>query len=793
MDSGNRNTVPIINLRNQEKEMGSTSCRSGETPQPVEEVFEEEIATYPMYGKFIWRHENVSRLSSKVVHSRVYVLGDSKWRIFLQRMGQGDNDVSLYIKVANAASLPFGWTIYVEYKLTIINQFTTNLNFQKASCHHFNAKDNHHGFSCFMPLEVFRGAYFGYTIGDACSIEVEIISYGVTKPWPNSQKKEIEFVGLKNQGATCYLNSLLQTLYYISYFRKVVYQMPTNHNDEPKENIPLALQRLFYNLQHSESSVATNELTRSFGWDQSDAFVQHDVQEMNRLLCEALEESMKGTAMDGALRQLFEGHHKYYIECINVDYTSSRTESFYDLQLDVKGCRDVYASLDKFIEVEHLDNDNKYHAGHFGLQDARKGILFMDFPPVLQLHLKRFEYDIEQGIFVKINDRYEFPIQLDLDKDNGKYLSPEADKTKRNLYTLQSVLVHSGGIDGGHYYVYIRPDLSSNHWYKFDDEKVSRQDVDTTIEGLYGGEQDVMPSYFGMSMKNSNAYMLVYIRESDKENILCAADENDIAMPLRERLRREIKGMKEIAETDAHTVVKVATDEDISNQIGSETYFDLVNFDNVRGFHVWRFMPLNIFKDVVAKDFGFPSQYLRYWICAERNNGSCRPLRALTSHDSSQSVGDLHDLYGIHGPLKLFLELEIGPDSCLVPPPSITTDDILLFFKIYDPEYEKLRYAGRLFVNHFTKPTHILTKLNELAGLDAHQSIELYEEISQEPHLMCEPIDKDLSFMSGEIGNGDIVCFQKSISPEIMELLSLPDIPTFLKYQHIIQYDNGEK
>ncbi|XP_051113566.1 ubiquitin C-terminal hydrolase 13-like isoform X2 [Andrographis paniculata] len=226
------------------------------------------------------------------VYSSVYVLGDSKWRIFLRRMGQGDNDVSLYIKVVNAASLPFGWSIYVEYKLTIINQFTTTLNFQKVSCHHINAKDNHHGFSCFMPFEVFCGAYFGYTIGDACSIEVEIISYGVTKRWPNSQKKEIEFVGLKNQGATCYLNSLLQTLYYISYFRKVVYQMPTNHNDEPKENIPLALQRLFYNLQHSESSVATNELTRSFGWDQCDAFVQHDVQEMSRLLCEALEESM---------------------------------------------------------------------------------------------------------------------------------------------------------------------------------------------------------------------------------------------------------------------------------------------------------------------------------------------------------------------------------------------------------------------------------------------------------------------------------------------------------------------
>lgn len=37
---------------------------------------------------------------------------------------------------------------------------------------------------------------------------------------------------------------------------------------------------------------------------------------------------------------------------------------------------------------------------------------------------------------VQINDRYEFPLQLDLDRENGKYLSPDADRSVRNLYTL---------------------------------------------------------------------------------------------------------------------------------------------------------------------------------------------------------------------------------------------------------------------------------------------------------------------------------------------------------------------
>ncbi|XP_051113564.1 ubiquitin C-terminal hydrolase 12-like isoform X2 [Andrographis paniculata] len=795
---GNLNAVPIINLMNQRKEKErekeeeeeeeeeeSTLSLLGGSSQPIEvEVPGETIAEYPMRGKFVWRVENIS--GSELVYSSVYNLGDSKWRIMILPRGQGHKFVSLYLEVANATSLPIGWSIFVQFKLAIVHPYDSDLTFPREAYHHFNAEESDQGFPCFMPLQVFHSQCFGYVVDDACTIEAEVVSYGVTECWQNDFKKEVEFVGLKNQGATCYLNSLLQTLYYISSFRKVVYQMPTSYTDEPAKSIPLALQRLFYKLQYSKSSVATNELTGSFGWNRLDVSnTQHDVQEINRLLCEALEEFLKGTAVDGAIKQLFEGHHKNYIECIYVDYSSSKMESFYDLQLDVKGCRDVYASLDKFVEVEYLDNDNKYHAEHFGLQDARKGILFMDFPPVLQLHLKRFEYDVDRGIMVKINDRYEFPIQLDLDKDDGKYLSPEADRTKRNLYALHSVLVHVGGIHGGHYYAFIRPDLSNNQWYKFDDEQVTRQDMETIIEGLYGSEEHDTRSFSRMGMRASNAYMLVYIRESDKEQILCDADENDIAIHLKEMLRRELGGKKEIAETDAHAIVKVATDDDIFKQIGSDTYFDLVDFDKVKSFHVRRSMPAKVLKEVVAKKIDVLSRYMRFWVCAERKNGSCRPLRAL--QDVSQSVEDLTDLYGKDGTLKLFVEVELGSDSSCMFLPCITKDDILLFFKVYDPETEKIRYAGRLFVNRLGKLMHILDKLNELADFDAHESIEIYEEIGHKPHIICEPIDNTLSFRSYQIGNGDIVCYQKSSSPQIMEQLCFPDIPTFFKHRHNIQ------
>lgn len=50
-----------------------------------------------------------------------------------------------------------------------------------------------------------------------------------------------------------------------------------------------------------------------------------------------------------------------------------------DLQLDVKGCNDVYASFDKYVEVERLEGDNKYHAEEHGLQVCTDNDLILAF------------------------------------------------------------------------------------------------------------------------------------------------------------------------------------------------------------------------------------------------------------------------------------------------------------------------------------------------------------------------------------------------------------------------------
>ncbi len=43
----------------------------------------------------------------------------------------------------------------------------------------------------------------------------------------------------------------------------------------------------------------TTELTKSFGWDTVDSFMQHDVQEFNRVLQDTLEKKMKVHLLSG--------------------------------------------------------------------------------------------------------------------------------------------------------------------------------------------------------------------------------------------------------------------------------------------------------------------------------------------------------------------------------------------------------------------------------------------------------------------------------------------------------------
>jgi ubiquitin carboxyl-terminal hydrolase 7 len=78
------------------------------------------------------------------------------------------------------------------------------------------------------------------------------------------------------------------------------------------------------------------------------------------------------------------------------------TPRWADIQLNVKGMKTLYDAFRDYVAVEMMDGENMYQAEGFGLQEARKGIIFQSLPPVLHLQLKRYEYDIQRDAMVKV-------------------------------------------------------------------------------------------------------------------------------------------------------------------------------------------------------------------------------------------------------------------------------------------------------------------------------------------------------------------------------------------------------
>ncbi|KAG0337566.1 hypothetical protein BG004_007591 [Podila humilis] len=606
------------------------------------------------------------------------------------------------------------------------------------------------------------------------------------------------FVGLKNQGATCYMNSLLQSLFFTNFFRKAVFEIPTDE-DEPSKSVALALQRVFYQLATSIDSVGTTELTKSFGWNSLESFMQHDVQEFNRVLQDNLEGKMKGTVAEGAIQKLFVGKMKSYIKCINVDYESSRVENFYDIQLNVKGCRTLRDSFTNYIDVETLDGENKYQAEGYGLQDAKKGVIFESLPPVLHLQLKRFEYDIERDAMVKINDRHEFPLEIDL----GEFVAEGEEKRKAGPggfnYTLHGVLVHSGDLHGGHYFALLKPERDGK-WYRFDDDRVIQVTLKEVLDENYGAGEITPESQVNMSLvmrqinrhkRFTNAYMLVYVRNSDVDEILKPLTTSDIPEHLLRRLddeRAAIETRRKEREESTHFFnAFVISDTDFKAHNG----FDLFNTAHPgKHIKVRKQETFGTFRDVIAKSYGYPEDQLRVWTLVKRQNDTIRTDQPIPDTELNTAMEVIREKYGTRSLADMRFYIEVSDKNAKVPNGKTSwfqndsqNGTIMIFAKYYDPFTSTLEGVGKLHVQKTSKVGEVVTQLLERKGLPSNTAVKLFEEIKP---MMIEPMKIKSTFHQSEIQGGDIIVFQKELTPkELAELEQqghLVNAPQYYEY-----------
>ncbi|XP_006865884.1 PREDICTED: ubiquitin carboxyl-terminal hydrolase 47 [Chrysochloris asiatica] len=390
-------------------------------------------------------------------------------------------------------------------------------------------------------------------------------------------KSETGYVGLVNQAMTCYLNSLLQTLFMTPEFRNALYKWEFEESEEdPVTSIPYQLQRLFVLLQTSKKrAIETTDVTRSFGWDSSEAWQQHDVQELCRVMFDALEQKWKQTEQADLINELYQGKLKDYVRCLECGYEGWRIDTYLDIPLVIRpyGSSQAFASVEEalhaFIQPEILDGPNQYFCERCKKKcDARKGLRFLHFPYLLTLQLKRFDFDYTTMHRIKLNDRMTFPEELDMStfidvedekspqtesctdsgaenegschsdqlsndfsNDDGvdegiclesnsgteKISKPGLEKNSL-IYELFSVMVHSGSAAGGHYYACIKS-FSDEQWYSFNDQHVSRI-TQEDIKKTHGGSSGSRGYYSSAFASFDASYEYVDFIMMDLEEIL---------------------------------------------------------------------------------------------------------------------------------------------------------------------------------------------------------------------------------------------------------------------------------
>ena len=317
-------------------------------------------------------------------------------------------------------------------------------------------------------------------------------------------------VGITNEQNTCYLNAVIQMLFTVPEFVRIIYQQKCENAASPIA----ALQRLFAWLQLSSRPAKTTSLTEAFGWRAKEVAIAQDANEFYLLFLDRILEVVR----DQRLSTMFEFEEKCIRTCAEVGYEH------------VTGCKNtiivMYAcegrSVQETINIRATESvmDAPCQVGEYGMRTCKVRYEFECLPDILVVSLERLLYSGNTaGQTILCENAIDYEEELEV----SQVVSGQVEKNK---YQLFGIIAHSGTQVNGHYITIVRDYRNPNSWILCNDHCLTRLTKQRAFE---------------QTMKGSSWpwYMLFYVRNSRAKTIMRPLVPEDIPADVVERYRSD--------------------------------------------------------------------------------------------------------------------------------------------------------------------------------------------------------------------------------------------------------------